>query len=354
MRSLLITSLFVFAGFPLLSQQVAVPSYDNALAVYEDLFTGEEPLQLILSFDVNAFKNTRNQDVYHDAELTHVESEESQVTNPVQVRAGGTLRRDMCNLPPLMLHMGPATDKADSPQDMVAMKMVVPCKEKADYEPFVLREYLAYRIYHMITPLSYRVRLVRLTIIDTGKDNEVTEDWAFLQEPDELLAQRLNAMFITNHALNMYQLNPEAMNRLSMFQYMIGNTDYSVTGQHNLKILALKEYGPTGFLPVPYDFDFSGLVNADYAVPGPDLGTTSTRERYYLGPCRPDQDYEETIQELAQSHDKILEYIKGFEYLDEKEKADIIGYLDSYYKESVEPGFFDRRIAPTCRLAGTQ
>ena len=349
MRTLLITILFVFAGFPLLSQQEDVPSYEDTVAVYEDLFSEEEPLQLILKFDVQALKRTKQNDVYHDAEMTNVVSEEFQVTHSVQVKAGGTIRRKICNLPPIWLNIGHAGIAADSLQDVIPMKMLVRCKNAAQYEPYVLREYLAYKIYNIITPISYRVRLVRLTIIDTGKDNEMTEDWAFLQEPDELMTLRLNSTLIKHDKFSIRTVNPEIINSLSMFQYMIGNADYSVTGQHNLKILALKEYGPTGFIPIPCAFDFSGLVNAHYAAPSEALGTTSIRERYYLGPCRPNQVHEETIQELAQFEDEIMEYIKDFEYLDDKEKADMIEYLDSYFKESRESWFIDRKITPTCR-----
>ncbi len=349
MRTLLVTILFVLAGFPLLSQQEGVPSYQDTAAVYEDLFSAEDPLYLTLKFDVEAFKKTKHQDVYHNAEMTNEVSDDSQLTNSVQVKARGTIRRKICNLPPILLNIGNSGIKADSLQDVLRMNMVVRCKNAAQYGPYVLREYLVYKIYNIITPLSYRVRLVRLTIIDTGKGNEVTEDWAFLQEPDELMTLRLNSIMIKNDVLSMNNVNPEIINSLSMFQYMIGNGDYSVTGQHNLKILALKEYGPTGFISVPYDFDYSGLVNTDYAVPSESLGTTSIRERYYLGPCRPKQVHEETIQELAQFEDEIMEYIKDFEYLDEEEKVDMIEYLDSYFKDSKESWFIDRKITPTCR-----
>lgn len=349
MRTLLISILFVFAGFPLLSQQEDVPSYEDTVAVYENLFSEEEPLQLILKFDVQALKRTKQNDVYHDAEMTNVVSKEFQVTNSVQVKAIGTFGRDICTMPSIWLNIGHAGIKADSLQDVVRMKMVVRCKNAAQYEPYVLREYLVYKIYNIITPLSYRVRLVKLTIIDTGKGNEVTEDWAFLQEPDELMSQRLNVQMIKNDKFSMSNVNPEVINSLSMFQYMIGNTDYSVTGQHNLQIMTIKEYGPTGFIPVPYDFDYSGLVNTDYAAPSEALGTTSVQERYYLGPCRPKQVHEETIQELAQFYDEIMEYINDFEYLDDKEKADMKEYLDGYFKESRESWFIDRQIAPTCR-----
>jgi len=349
MRTLTITILFVFAGFPLLSQQENVPSNEETATVYEDLFSAEKPLYLTLKFDLKALKKTRRQDVYHDAEMTNVVSDDFQVSNSVQVKARGTFGRDICTLPPIWLNIGHSGIKADSLQDVIRMKMVVRCKNAAQYEPYVLKEYLAYKIYNIITPLSYRVRLVRLTIIDTGKGNKVTEDWAFLQEPDELMTLRLDCKMIGSDELSMSRMNPEIINSLSMFQYMIGNGDYSVTGRHNLKILALNSENPSGFLPVPNDFDFSGLVNTHYAVPSEALGTTSIRERYYLGLCRPKQVHEETIQELAQFEDEIMEYIKDFEYLDETEKVDMIEYLDSYFKESKESWFIDRKIAPTCR-----
>jgi len=349
MRTLLITVFFVFAAFPLLSQQEGVPSYENTQAMYEDLFSAEEPLYLTLKFDVQALKKTRRQDLYHDAEMTNVLSNDYQVSHSVQVKTRGTFRRDLCTLPPISLNIGNSGIKADSLQGVNQMKMVVPCKDAAQYAPYVLREYLVYKIYNMVTPLSYRVRLVRLSIIDTGKNNEVTEDWAFLQEPDELMTLRLNGKMIKNDALSMSRVNPEVINSLSMFQYMIGNADFSVTGRYNLNILAMNSENPSGFLPVPYQFDFSGLVNTHYAVPSEELGTTSVRERYYLGPCRPNQVHEESIQELAQFEDVIMEYIKDFEYLDDKEKMDMIEYLDSYFKESKESGFIDRKITPTCR-----
>lgn len=350
MRTFIISLAFI-VGYTcqLHAQQEGVPSYQDTVAVYEDLFSAEEPLSLTLKFDLKALKKTRSQDVYHDAEMTNVVSDDFQVTHSVQVMARGTFRRDNCTLPPIWLNIGHAGIKADSLQDVIRMKMGVRCKNAAQYEPYVLKEYLVYKIYNILTPLSYRVRLVRLTIIDTGKGNEVTEDWAFLQEPDELMTLRLDGKMIESDELSMSRMNPEVINSLSMFQYMIGNGNYSVTGRHNLNILTLNSGNPTGFLPVPYDFDFSGLVNTHYAMPGEALGTTSVQERYYMGLCRPKQVHEETIQELAQFEGEIIKYIKDFEYLDDKEKVDMIEYLDSYYNDSRKSGFIDRKIAPTCR-----
>ena len=106
---------------------------------------------------------------------------------------------------------------------------------------------------HLIVTES---RLVRLNLLIPAKDNETTEDWAFLIEPMDLMAARLNATDIKSEKLSMRTVNREDMDLVALFQYMIGNGDFSVTGRHNLKILAVKPPGPQGFVPVPYDFDY--------------------------------------------------------------------------------------------------
>lgn len=349
MRILFISVFVVFAAYPLLSQPQGLGAEEDILATYEDLFSAEEPLQLTLKFDVQAFMNNRQQDIYHGAEMTMGVNDDDQLSHSVQIKARESIGRKFCAQPPLWLKIDNTGTQSDPQKDIYLMNLVLPCKDAARYEPYVLREYLAYKLYSIITPLSYRIRLVRLSIIDTGKGNEVTENWAFLQEPDEIMAGRLNGMMIENDQLSIHTVNPDVMNILSMFQLMIGNPDYSVTGRHNLKIMTSKEYGPEGFIPVPYDFDYSGLVNADYAIPSASLGISSVRDRYYLGPCRTKEVHKETIQDLAKFEDKIMAYVKNFEYLDNEEKVDMMNYLDSYFKESMESGFIDQKITPSCR-----
>jgi hypothetical protein len=331
------------------AQQESVPSYEDFLEEYDNLFSAEEPLHITLRFDVKTFKKTKSQDVYLDAEMTQVLGDNSLVSKSIQVKAGGTMRRTFCHMPPIWLNMGQAGIEADSHQENLRMNMVLPCKDADPYEPYVLKEYMAYKIYNLITPLSYRVRLVKLTIIDTGKGDEVTEEWAFIQEPDGLLTHRLDAKLIQSENLSMNVMNPEQMSSLSMFQYMIGNADYSVTGRYNLAILSLNSPGPSGFLPIPYDFDYSGLVNTLYAVPSESLGTTSVQERYYLGLCHEKEVHEKAIMELEESGEKIMKFVKDFKYLDNPEKLEMIEYLNSYFKESRESGFIDSKINSTCR-----
>jgi hypothetical protein len=185
--------------------------------------------------------------------------------------------------------------------------------------------------------------------IDTGKKNHVLENWAFLIEPEEMLAKRLNANLIPSDKLSMRTVNPEIMDLMALFQYMAGHGDFSVTGRHNLKIIVLKEPGPRGFLPVPYDFDYAGLVDAHYAIPGDALGVTSVKERYFLGLCRPLETHMKTIEKLAEYQDEILDLIMNFEYLEEDVRLEMVDYIVSYFVESEQDRFVKAYLDPTCR-----
>jgi hypothetical protein len=178
---------------------------------------------------------------------------------------------------------------------------------------------------------------------------ETPEDWAFLIEPNDMLAHRLEGKMIKSDKLSMRTVNPRQMDLLAMFQYMIGNGDFSITGRHNLKIMALSPPGPGGFIPVPYDFDYTGLVNTHYALPSESLDLVNVRERYFLGPCRSESMYQWAIDELTKNREKIEELIMEFEYLPEEERLDMVTYLDSFWESAEEESFFRREIQSTCR-----
>ncbi len=350
MRSLFLSYILLsLLGVKLFAQQDYEPTYEDTLEVYEDFFFLEEPVNLTMEFNIKEFKKARRKADYHPAEMTNHVDDSFQVKHDVRVRARGEFRRDNCTMPPYWINVRYSGIEAEDFRDFRKMKMVTRCREASQYADYVLKEYLVYKIYNLITEYSFNVRLVRVKYIDTGKKNEVTENWAFLIEPEELLTKRLNAKAIPSDRLSMRTVNPEIMDLMALFQYMIGHGDFSVTGRHNLKIIALKDPGPAGFLPVPYDFDYTGLVDAHYAVPGETLGIASVKERYYLGACRSKDVHLITIQKLAEYQDEILDLIMNFEYLDEDERLDMVAYIASYFVESEQDRFVEAYLEPTCR-----
>ncbi|MCK4880586.1 MAG: hypothetical protein KAS82_08000 [Bacteroidales bacterium] len=344
-----LTGLIVLISLPLFAQNEIQPTFEDTLQVYEDLFGLREPLTLTLKFNIKEFQKSKRNEKYHKAEMTCHVREGFEVKHNVRVRARGKLRRDICYMPPFWLNIRYAGIEAEDLAEVIKMKVVTRCRGASIYENYVLREYLVYQIYNLLSPYSFNTRLVRLKYIDTGRKDKVSEDWGFIIEPEGLMAERNKAMAIKSDKLSLATVNKEWMDKMAYFNYMVGMCDYSVTGRHNLKILTLKEYGPTGFIPVPYDFDYTGLVDATYAVPEENLGLTTVRERYYLGKCRSEEVHQKTIDWLASHRDEIKELILSFEYLDERERLEMANYIESYYRESEQKSFIGRRIQPTCR-----
>ena len=340
--------LLCFAG-GLTAQIDYQPTFEDTLQVYEGLFEYEEPLHLTMKFDLKTFKKTRRDEKYQPAELTCQVNDTFQITHPIRIKARGIFRRDNCTFPPFWMNIRYSGIESENLNGIRKMKVVIRCKKSEQYENYILREYMVYKIYNLITPYSLRVRLVKLRFVDTGKDNQATEDWTFMIEPSDHMTKRLNSVFIKSDQLSIRTINRGMMDMVALFQYMIGNGDFSVTGRHNLKIMTLKDQEIPGFVPVPYDFDYTGLVNAHYAHPRESLGIKTVRERYFLGPCRNRNIQIEAIRNFAAYRDEIIDYIDAFEYLDDNEKADMIGYLESYFSESVDEKFIEDHIATTCR-----
>jgi len=350
MRKLIILALAaVMVVIPLAGQDDYIPTFEDTAAVYQDLFEIKEPLNLTLKFNLKELQKTKWDEEYLPAEMTCHVNNSFEVVHEVRVRARGAIRKKICFSPMFWVNIRHAGIEAEDLADVIKMKVVTRCKSSSSYNSYVLREYLVYQIWNLLSPYSFNTRLVRLKIIDTGRKNKEREDWAFIIEPEELMVERNNSMSIKNDKLSIRTVNKEWMDRVAFFSYMVGQSDYSVTGRHNLKIITSKDYGPTGFIPVPYDFDYCGLVNAEYAIPGEPLGIESVTERYYLGNCRSDEVYMETVEWLASYRDEIMDLINSFEYLEESDKKDIVRYIDSYYRESEQSWFLGRSINSTCR-----
>ena len=272
-----------------------------------------------------------------------------QLEKSMRIKARGAFRRSHCNLAPFWLNIRKADVENVHLQDVKRIKIVTHCNGSRVYNEYVLKEYLAYKIYNIISPVSFRVRLVRMRYVDTGRNNKVSEGWAFMIEPEEMLAERLDAVAVKNDELSMALMKPGDMDRVALFMYLIGNCDYSVTGRHNLKVLGMPGYGTEGYTPVPYDFDYTGLVNADYAVPGENLGITSVTERYYLGPCRKDEAYVAAIEHINQYREDILQMVNDFKYIDEKHKKSVIKYLEDYFAVAGQHDMIKYSLQKTCR-----
>lgn len=314
-----------------------------------DLFEGIEPLEITLTFDVKHYLRNKNKDEYLPVDFLMHFSDSVDIRKSVRIKSRGQFRKATCHFAPFWLNIRKADVENKYLQDVKKMKVVTHCKSGNEYEEYILLEFLAYKIYSIISPVSFRVRLVKMKYIDTGRKDKITNSWAFLIEPEGMLAERNEGLVFKNDALGMVLMRREEMLGAALFQYMIGNSDYSVAGRHNMKILGLPGFGSEGYTPVPYDFDYAGLVDASYAIPGENLGISSVTQRYYLGPCREEQEYLDAMQYLEDHRAEILELLQEFPYLDEKAREKAIAYIESYFIDASDPDFIKKKLNKSCR-----
>ena len=313
-----------------------------------DLFEVEEPMVITLTLNLKQYQKNKSEGEYMPAALSYHINDDLRIERSIRIKARGAFRRSNCSLAPFWLNIRKADINNEHLQDIKRIKVVTQCNKSSTYGQYVLKEFLIYKIYNILSSNSFRTRLIRLKYIDTGRKNKVTDTWAFLIEPEEMLAERLNAVVIENDKLSMKFMDPEVMDLAALFQYMVGNADYHIQGRHNMKILGLPGFGASGYTPVPYDFDYTGFVNAHYAIPGENLGIKSITDRYFLGPCREDVEYQSAIDHFLSKSDEIMNLINSFPYLEERQKNEIISYLESYFKESSDPGFIKKQLNETC------
>lgn len=320
----------------------------DTVTVFDDFFDREEPLHLTLEFDIKSFQRNKSQEQYVAAKLIYEANDSCHIPYRVRLKTRGTFRKAYCSLPPFWMNIHYSEINSEALEDVVKIKVVNHCMRQKFYQDFVLKEYLAYKVYNIITPYSFRVRLLRIKYVDTGRDNKTTMGWAIAIEPKELLAKRLDTRLVDNTELTMRQMEPRSMDRLAMFNYMIGNTDCSITGMHNVKILWSDSPEAAGYIPVPYDFDFTGFVHTTYSKPAAGSGLKYVTERLYTGPCREEEIFSQLVMEFAGYSDEIHDMLQMFEYMTLDKKLEMLRFLELFFDAKKSEKFVEREIAGSC------
>lgn len=316
------------------------------------LFASVEPLKFTIMMDSRALKKD-NSDIpeYSEGQLILYEDNVEQLFD-IKVRARGISRRihNFCSFPPIKLNFKKKAVTGTVFEGQDKLKLVAYCKDFDINEAYVLKEYLVYKLYNYLTPYSFKVRLAQITYKDIQeKDKEVTR-YGFLIEDNDIMAKRNKGKISEVNMSHQDRCERNTLDLFTIFQYMIGNTDWSISKQHNVKLIAL-ENGT--IIPVPYDFDYCGLVDAKYAVPSEELGLGDVRERLFRGYCRISGTYEKKVEIFNAHKEEMYDEIYGLDLLDEKYKKTIIKYLDEFYKVINDPKLLERKIYDACGLNHT-
>ena len=325
----------------------AVPGRAGGQQVASSLFTSHEVLDLTLEAEFVKLKADRGlESEYRPAILTLTADDGSSRAIDIKVKTRGHFRLETCRFPPLKVNLpknslgGTVFDGEDK------IKLVNHCRDRDSSEQNVLEEYLAYRTYNVLTDNSFRVRLTRITYIDSrGEDDPVTRHAFFLEEK-EAVADRVGGLMLEVPQAHPTKLSAEASARMALFQYMVGNTDWDMVYFHNVKLLRTND---GAHVPVPYDFDFTGLVAASYATPDERLGLRTIKDRMYRGFCRPEVDFAAIYSEFTDLRPVIEEIYTGLDGLEEGKKEGALKYLEGFYDIISSEERSRMRIEERCR-----
>ena len=361
---LILSAALSFPSAEVLAQVPEQPTAEEILgAETAPLFSSHEVLEITLEADFHTIRRDDRND--KDSEerpaimrWTNPDGTEKIQDIQVQTRGNFRLSRRNCDIPPLRLNVKKEPTEGTIFEGQDKLKLVVPCKLGQDYwEQYLLSEYMIYRMFNLFTPQSFRVRLIRVTYIDTSGEDDSFTRYAFLIEDDDIMALRNDATKVDVEPDA--QIHPNRVTRdqavlVDVFQYMIGNTDWSAVQMHNMELIVRPG---TGFTYVPFDFDMSGLVNARYAKPDGTLDIRSVRDRLFRGFCpeqlnRPPELYESTYDMFREKKEEIYGLWRTQEGLDEDQIKNTLEYLDEFFETLGDPDRIQRRMISRCRTIG--
>ncbi len=268
---------------------------------------------------------------YHEGTLAYYDSSGTRVEFKVEARARGHFRKnpDNCDFPPIKLKFRKKSVAGTIFEGLKDIKMVTHCQsENPDFEHYVLQEYLIYKIYNILTPLSFQARLARLRYMDMSGSQDTLTRFAFFIENPEDMAIRNHGELLDFESAPPAKLDQDQLALMAIFNYMIINTDYSIPIMHNVVLVSRDYFEPP--LPVPYDFDWSGLINIPYDSPYLDH-IKGSPERLYKGPCLHIKELEAIMNEMQQKRLEVLELFVEFPYLDDEKKSRNLQDLHLFY-----------------------
>jgi len=311
------------------------------------LFADTDPLSVVLRADIDWLRDERSE-VEETEGTVRVDGANGSVTLPVKVRARGNFRRDKrnCNFPPLRLNFATKSSEGTAFEGQDKLKLVTPCHDsRSSYQQFVIQEYLVYKVFALLTPVGYRTRLVHITYEDVNGAYESRTKTGFLIESDEAMAERNRGEIAQWDFFHPLRFDSQQSTLVALFQYMIGNTDFSTPYFHNADLVRLED---GTYVPVPYDFDFSGVVNARYASPDPSLPIKNVRERIYRGFCDERVDYDALKARFLGTRGAVRSLYQGMGELEDVERNRALEYYDKFYEVLQDEKKFEREIVRSC------
>lgn len=319
------------------------------------LFRDDAPLALTLTTNLRDLIRERDSTAlrWFGAAMTYTDEKGVARNVPVELRARGHFRRQArnCFFPPLFLRANRESRDSTLLQGNPRVKITTPCRpEREEYQQYIYLEYLVYRSYAALDSVHHRTRLANITYRDSTDRVKPVTVTAFILEIEDEVADEHKLKFVETKGALFADVVQPVLHRLSLFEYWIGNTDWSLSALHNVTLFQNESLQ---YVPVAYDFDWSGAVNTRYSFPQATLGIRSVRDRLHRGPCLSAAEWAPTIAHYK-SRRAALDSIwtTPLVGLDPKTQADSKRWLDGLWPILDDPRQFKRSVIDICQPRG--
>ncbi len=293
-------------------------------------FLDDRLIDATLTTDIKQLRNDKKKLAYVPANIVMKFSDTSIISEDIRVKPRGVYRKVNCDLASLILNFENSTSPELS--SLKKLKLVSNCQKGLNFDELLLKEYLVYKIQNFLSNKSFRVRLLHLTFKDSRQRVKPFTQYAFLMEDMSSMAARNNCIELKKTDLVTVGCERAQMTFVNLFQYMIGNTDWSIPRCHNIKLMVPKNDTLAQPFAIPYDFDYCGLVDASYAVPDERFEIPSVRDRLYRGFPRTFNELQAVVDVFNEKKESILYYINHFDLCSTRCRKAMIAYLEQFYE----------------------
>ena len=327
-------------------------AYANELAPAQPLFDSDETLHLEIQLPFRQLeKNRKGIPEYFSGQLTYFDAEGQAETVDIDLRSRGKMRRSAktCAFPPIKIRLNNSA-RTGLFENQKTLKLVTHCQNKNINDQYVLKEYLAYRVYNLLTDYSIRARLAKVSYREGEK--QIAQRYAIILEHWKMVAARTGTSSVkTEGTIDIEKLANFETSLMGLFEYMIGNDDWSALkpaadGEccHNVRHVLTTD---DTIMPLPYDFDFSGLADTPYAVSR--LGTDNVRKRRYLGLCKSQVELPNAIIHMQNRREEIEAEVHQLDALSSREHNRTLKYFSRFYEVLDDPKKLEKRVLSRCR-----
>lgn len=320
----------------------------------DPLFQSDEILDVRIIAPISTLLAERPLDEELPGAFEYTNSAGEAVRFDIKVRTRGRFRRDKdnCRFPPLRLNFAKSQTKGTLFYKQNKVKLVTHCQNSSKYTEVLLREYVAYRFLNVMTDASFRVRLLRITYVENEGKRAGDVRYGFIIEHRDRLAKRMGKSVLEIPGTSPRSLSPEYANTVSLYHYLIGNTDFSSVRGSEGEVCCHNHvlFGNEGesVWSVPYDFDQAGLVDAPHATPNPQFRIRTVRQRLYRGRCLHNDYVAATVANYLDKREDLLQVVNDLAIAGDRSVKSMTNYMESFYKTLASETRVDRNMVKKC------